>query len=128
MRGIERLFREDVPEDLIIEFFAIIGVKEKSDCKWWSKEVFTPDVKATLCEMLPILEPYYYPHKSFIVRREMSELRFIQIYRQLAMCMGYRLDKREAKGREVYKRKTTLYRLARDHQQESTPSIVVEFK
>jgi hypothetical protein len=127
MRGLDRLFREDIPEELVFEFFKAIGIKEKSDCKWWSRDVFTDDVKERLSDLLPLIEPYYYPHKQFIVRREMSDLRYIQIYRQLAMCMGYKIEKREAKGREVYKRKTTLYRLAREQPLIQTTSFCVEF-
>lgn len=127
MRGVDRLFRSQVPEELVLQFFEAIGVKGKDDCKWFSKDVFTEDVKDTVQELLYLLEPYYYPHKAYLVKREMSELRYIQIYRQMAMCMKYKLEKREAKGREVYKRKTTLYRLISDKPIEQTASFTVLF-
>ena len=107
-----RIFRENVPEELVMEFFAFIGVKEKQDCKWFSKEVFTEEVIEKVNDLLPVLEPYYYPHKSFLLTRQMGQIGYVQIYKQLASCIDCVLERRESKGREVYKRKTTLYRLA----------------
>ena len=121
------MFRSPVPEELVLQFFEAIGVKGKDDCKWFSKEVFTEDVKDKVQLLLIHLEPYYYPYKTFLIKREMSELRYIQIYRQLAMCINHKLEKREAKGREVYKRKTTLYRLISTEPIPKITNFVVEF-
>jgi hypothetical protein len=128
MKKIERVFREAVPDELVLKFFEAIGVKGKDDCKWFSKHVFTEPVCEKIQELLPLLEPYYYPHKQFIITRGMTELRYLQIYKQLAACMSYKLEKREAKGREVYKRKTILYRLASDKVKEELISFTVEFR
>ena len=127
MRGLDRLFREKVPEDLVLAFFNTIGVKGSGDCNWWSKDVLTEEVKEKLLDLLPQLEPYYYPHKAFLIKREMSDIRFIQLFRQLALCINHRLEKRESKGREVYKRKTTLYRLVSENPQPKVSSFLVEF-
>lgn len=106
-----RLFRNDVPNELVLQFYQTIGVKSFEDFTWWSKERLTDSVCAKLDSLLPLLEPYYYPHKRFLITREMTPVRYIQVLRQLAKAKGLVLESKEYKDRNHNRKKITLYRL-----------------
>ena len=107
-----KLFKEGIPLELIQKFLQLICINGLDDCRWFSKHAFTPHVCEQVDELLVELEPYYYNHKQFLVHREMTPVRYIQVYKHIVRSVGYKFEKREAKGVEVNKVKTLLYRLA----------------
>lgn len=106
-----RLFRNDIPNELVLKFFQTIGVKTFQDFTWWSKERLTQSVCQKLDALLPELEPYYYPHKRFLIQRQMNAVRYIQVLRQLAKAKGMILESKEHKDKNQNRKKITLYRL-----------------
>lgn len=106
-----RLFRNDVPNELVLQFFQTIGVKSFEDFTWWSKDRLTESVCLKLDSLLPLLEPYYFPHKRFLITRDMTPVRYIQVLRQLAKAKGMVLESKEYKDRNHNRKKITLYRL-----------------
>jgi len=111
-RGAVRTFRADIPDELVVEFFTLVGVKSLSDIHWFPKSVLIPSVCEAFDELLPKLEPYYYPHKQFIITRKMNQNRYIQILRQLAKAKGLTLESKEYKCSDGQQRKKMLmYRL-----------------
>jgi hypothetical protein len=109
-----RLFVDEIPDDLVLKFFNTIGIKNFSDCHYWSKSVLTPEICQILNSLIPELEPYYYPHKSFIVQRNMTAQRYIQIIRQLARAKGLKLESKDYKDKNQNRKKIILYRLVGD--------------
>jgi hypothetical protein len=111
-RAAPRTFRADIPDELVLEFFNLVGVKSLSDIHWFPKSVLIPSVCATFDDLLVKLEPYYYPHKQFIVTRKMNQNRYIQILRQLAKAKGLTLESKEYKCSEgLLRKKMLMYRL-----------------
>jgi hypothetical protein len=106
-----RVFRTEVPAELVLKFYQTIGVKSFDDVRWWSKHRLTPSVCKEIDELLPSLIPYYYPHKRFLIQREMNTLRYIQIFRHLAKAIGMTLESKEQKDKYQNRKKITLYRL-----------------
>jgi len=111
MSKLSRLFRSDIPNDLVLKFFQTIGVKTFQDFTWWSKDKLTQSVCQKLDSLLPELEPFYYPHKRFLIKREMNPVRYIQVLRQLARAKGMVLESKEHKDKNQNRKKITLYRL-----------------
>jgi hypothetical protein len=107
-----RLFREDVPDELVMKFFSCIGLQSLDDFRWFYKTSLTPAVCEKFDEMLVELEPFYYPHKKFLVQRKMNENRYMQVLRQLARAKGYVLESKETRSKLCGKyNKTIMYRL-----------------
>ena len=121
--SISRVFRKEVPLDLVEEIFQIVGLKSISDGSWFSRSAFTPEVLEKLKTFLPKLEEYYYPHKLFLIEREMNIVRYVQVMRQLAKSKGMVLESKEHKDKYQNRKKITLYRLV-NH---SLPSKVASF-
>lgn len=106
-----RIFRKEVPEELVLRFFNSIGLKSLGDCSWFSKYTFVPSVCDKLDRLMNELEPYYYPHKAFLCKREMTVPRYVQVLRQLAKTKGLKLESKEQKDKNNLGKKITLYRL-----------------
>lgn len=112
MNKTSRLFREDVPDELVMKFFSCLGLTSLTDCRWFYKTSITPFICEKFDEMLVLLEPYYYPHKKFLVQREMTDNRYMQVLRQLARAKGYVLESKEVRTKLCGKyNKTVMYRL-----------------
>jgi len=123
-----RLFVDEIPDELVLKFFNTIGIKSFSDCHYWSKTVLTEEICQTLDSLLPELEPYYYPHKSFIINRNMNPLRYIQIIRQLARSKGLKLESKDYKDKNQNRKKIILYRLVGDKiQPQERSNFLVSF-
>jgi hypothetical protein len=122
-----RLFRAEVPKEVVEEFYKCLDISLYQTCRWFSKYDFTEERCEKLEGLLPVLEEYYYPHKHFLLHREMTPVRYIQILKQLAEAVDYKLVKREAKGIEVNRIKTTLYRLESHLPKQVTASFTVTF-
>jgi hypothetical protein len=123
-----RLFRAAIPLELVLKFLEVIGILGLNDCRWFSKHVFTPAVCEKVDDLIIQLEPYYWNHKQFLVHRDLTPLRYIQVYKHILKSVGYRFDKRDAKGVEVSKKKTLLYRLASESPQpQKEANFTVEF-
>jgi hypothetical protein len=100
----KRIFREEVPEDLLLQLLQCVGVKGLSDYRFISKLTFTPYVCEKMDEVLILLQPYYLPHKHYLLQRVMTPARYIHIIRQVLRQKEIVL--------EVYpKGKITLYRI-----------------
>lgn len=109
--SLSRVFKKEVPLELVEEIYKTVGLKDLNDGCWFSKASFTPQVLDTLHTYIPRLEDYYYPHKLFLIRREMNVLRYIQVLRHLAKSQGMLLESKEHKDKYQNRKKITLYRL-----------------
>ncbi len=107
-----RIFKTDIPSELVERFFKLVGIASLNDFHWWPKTFLTPEICREFDLMLPELEPYYYDHKKFIITREMNPNRYVQILRQLAKAKGYVLQSQECRVKYLTKYKKTIhYRL-----------------
>lgn len=104
--SIYRIFKKIPPDDLILKFFSIVGVKSFDNSMWFSKGIFNTVKKKEFDDLLAELEPYYMDHKAFVIQREMNANRYIQILRHLAKAKGIYLE-----GKAYGKQKGTYYRL-----------------
>jgi len=84
MSKIERIFKKEIPDDLMNKFLNVIGLSDIYDNKWIPTCVFTKDVCSKLDEIIIEIAPYYQDHKSYLVTREMNTRRYIQVLRHLA--------------------------------------------
>ena len=110
----QRLFKAEVPIDLVEKFFRLVGVTSLDDFHWWPKTFLTKQVCEEMDKLLVELEPYYQPHKKFLVIREMTPNRYVQVMRQLAKEKGYILESIECRAKNCDQiKKTTNYRLKR---------------
>lgn len=102
-----KMFHKPVPEDIALSLFAHVGLKSLHDSNWFRRR----DVELSMekiVEDLPLIEPYYLPHKKFYVHREMTAPRVLCIFRHIAKCFGLKIELME-KGR--YGEKQFYYRL-----------------
>lgn len=100
----KRIFREEVPDDLFLQLLKVVGIQHIQDYRFISKLTFTPSVCEKMDELLILLQPYYLPHKQYLLQREMNASRYIHIIRQVLRQKDIKL--------EMYpKGKTTLYRI-----------------
>jgi hypothetical protein len=118
-----RTFRKELPDELVIKFFRLVGVKDINDTKFWQKSVLSPATCELFNKMLVELEPFYYPHKLFLIRREMNQNRYVQILRQLAKVKGKVLESKEyVVSLNQKKKKCLMFRF----RPETKPDIVSE--
>ena len=118
-----KLFIEPVPEDLALQLFSHVGLTSLHDSRWFRKKDIEFVMKH-IEEDLPLLEPYYLPHRKFYLTRTMSGSRIACIFRQIARCLGLML---EASERSRYGEKQTYYRLISQHFKPSHAEFTVEF-
>ena len=107
-----KVFRKDVPEELILEFLKIVGVSSLNDYHWFPKCILIPFTNYIdrINELLVLLEPYYYPHKIYYVKREMNPSTYIQILRQLIKHKNLKLEAKEYFIKQQNK-KSCMYRI-----------------
>jgi hypothetical protein len=108
---VNRIFRKQVPDELIFRFLKKVGVLGLADYHWFPKTLLTSTVCQELDELILELAPYYYKHKSFVLEREMNQNRYIQIIRQLLKTKDENLESKEYSTRDYYKTKQMLYRI-----------------
>jgi hypothetical protein len=102
-----KMFHKPIPEDIALMMFSHVGLKSIHDSSWFRRK----DVELALQKIvddLPLIEPYYLPHKKFYVMREMTAPRILCIFRHIAKCFGLKIELME-KGR--YGEKQFYYRL-----------------
>jgi hypothetical protein len=104
-----------------------IGVKYYSDDHWWSKYNFTQQNCSGLEEIVKKLEEYYYPHKHFLIRREMTIPRYIQMIRQVCKAKQFKLESKEYKDKNQNRKKIILYRIITGKKKEAPPNFSVSF-
>ena len=118
-----RTFRKEIPDELAIRLFGLVGVSSLADTKYWAKSVLSPATCSLFQKMLPELEHYYYPHKLFLIRREMNQNRYVQILRQVAKAKGKVLQSKEyvvaANGK---KKKCLMYRFQPEILKQEVPA------
>jgi hypothetical protein len=123
-----RVFRTEIPDDLVLSIFKAIGVKDYCDDHYWSKYNFNQAVCNQLDLLLIKLEPYYFPHKKFLIKREMNENRYIQMIRQVCKAKGFVLESKEYKDKNQNRKKVILYRIITGKKEFSQPTFVVTFE
>jgi hypothetical protein len=121
------VFKKEVPLELLEEMCQIIGLKNIDDGCWFSRQSFTDLVIEQLQDFLLKLEPYYYPHKIFLIKREMTIVRYIQVLRHLAKSHGMILESKEHKDKYMNRKKRTYYRLNTRRLPTKTGIFVVSF-
>lgn len=85
------IFRAFPPIDLITQILEAFGLKGLDDAGWFTKEHVRLDILDTV---LPELDPYYIPCKSFYLR-DLTSLRAITILRQVLKTQGVTLKTSE---------------------------------
>ena len=123
-----RVFRSEIPDEIVLELFRAIGVKDYSDDHWWSKYNFTPQICTAVESLIPQLEEYYYPHKHFLIKREMTIPRFIQMIRQVCKAKQFKLESKEYKDKNQNRKKVILYRIITGKKKESPPNFSISFE
>ena len=101
------MFHRPIPEDIALTFFSHVGLKSIQDTSWFRRKDVELSIQKIIDD-LPLIEPYYLPHKKFYVMREMTAPRVLCIFRHIAKCFGMKIQLME-KGR--YGEKQFYYRL-----------------
>ena len=117
-----KLFHKPVPEDIALQLFSHVGLRNLHDSRWFRKR----DIESVLNKIsddLYLIEPYYLPHRKFYVTRSMSSARVACIYRQIARSLGLSL---EAMERGRFGEKQTYYRLVSPITHDTTFSVSFE--
>jgi len=125
--GPTRVFRTEIPDELVLSIFQAIGVKDYSDDHYWSKYNFNKTVCSQLDLVIPKLEPYYFPHKKFLIKREMNENRYIQMIRQICKAKNFVLESKEYKDKNQNRKKVILYRIITGKKEHPQPNFSVTF-
>ena len=108
---VNRIFRREVPDELILRFLKNLGVLGYSDYHWFPKSLLTATTCQELDSLILELAPYYYKHKLFVLEREMTQNRYIQVIRQLLKTKNQVLESKEYATRDFYKSKQMMYRI-----------------
>ena len=119
MSNLPKIFRENVPDSLILMFYECVGIKSFGDSHWFSK---TNLMVNEFDALLPQLEAYYWPHKAYYATRSLSPNKYITILRQLAKVRGMKLQSKEWKDKYNNRKKTTLYRLQSETMMDVSPA------
>ena len=123
-----RVFRSDIPDVIVQELFLAIGVKDYTDEHWWSKYNLTRSVCEKINEIIPKLVPYYFPHKHFLINRDMTVIRYIQMIRQVCKAKQFKLESKEYKDKHQNRKKVILYRIITGKKVIDPPTFTVTFE
>ena len=79
---VERIFKKQPPDELILRFLQVLGIKGFDDAHWWPRTLIQ-SVAEELDALLPELEPYYMKHKRHHVTRKQNTTSYLAILRHL---------------------------------------------
>ena len=88
---VDRIFKKTPPDDLLLRFLQILGVKGFDDAHWWPRTL-VQSVADDLDLLLPEIEPYYMKHKRFHITRKMNTTSYIAVLRHLLHARNLELE------------------------------------
>ena len=106
-----RTFRKEIPDELVLDLLKLVGVISYDDFHWFPKSMLTQNVCKEFDVLLETLSTYYYPHKLFIIERELNQNRYIQILRQVLKSKNIILESKEYVSKDFNKNKSLMYRI-----------------
>jgi hypothetical protein len=109
MSYLERIFKKEIPDEIINKFVNILGLCNIYDNKWIPTSSFTPEICKKLDDLIVDIVPYYQEHKTYIVTRDMNTRRYIQILRHLVKSKKLQLE-----SKSYGATKGTYYRILSD--------------
>ena len=88
---LERIFRREPPDELVLRYLAVLGIKGYDDAHWWPRSLVQSKADE-LDELLLELEPYYMKHKRFHVTRRMTISSYLTVLRHLVHSKHLELE------------------------------------